>query len=192
MEAEISAGEIRQDSVATRLSAAGFPTALEFQIGKGVAGAVDIFPDAARKARDQFRIGAVAKFMDRLLFCAGKFHAQVELAQNRERKRENHDVGFRFHRCSVALKSQTISSSIAGDRFQPRPEFNWMLEAFRQTRRHAIVSFHDVKAFVAHAENAELIRRRFVAHREKEIECALLVDLQTVLTDVSRAQNLRR
>src|SRR5438046_2090068 len=92
MQTVISAGKIRQNPVGARLSAACFPTALEFQVRKRVAGALRVLPDAARKAGDKLRVSPVTELADRFSFCVRQFYFQVELPENGERQREHDDV----------------------------------------------------------------------------------------------------
>src|SRR5438067_4752829 len=84
MQAEISPSEIRQDRMTAGLSPAGLPAALEFQVGEGVTSAVRFLPNAARETGDQFRVRAIAEFLDRFAFCYREFHAEIKLAENRE------------------------------------------------------------------------------------------------------------
>src|SRR2546423_3743332 len=169
MLAELSARKVCQDRVAARLSTTGFPAALEFQVGERVTGAALILPDSARKSGDQFCIRAVAQFADRFPFCLRQFYPQIELPQNREGKRENDDFRSRFSGAPIALKGQSESSSVIGNRFQAGAELDRALEALRKTGRHTVVSLGNMKTLVAFAEDAGLVGWRFVAPRQEEI-----------------------
>src|SRR5438067_585574 len=95
-----------------RLAAASFPTTLEFQIGKGVAGPVRLFPDPARKTDDQFRVCAIAEFLDRLPFGFWQFQSHVDLPKNSKGKRQDQKIRFRFVDGIVAPERQAKSLAI--------------------------------------------------------------------------------
>ena len=143
-------------------------------------------PTAGSEADEHLGVRAVAELVDRLLLQRRQLDVHLDFAQDRERNRQNDDVGLLVDGVALGLERQREARAAAPDRLEAVERADLRLDALGQLVDDALVAAAHLVALVALAKQLEglLVLEIAGSDQEDEVQRGLFAGVQAVLGDV--------